>query len=139
MERAPSVPGTPDATAPCMDSESQRRKRTRLEAMRREILARYRTERRDARSSAEDPPPLDPGDQSSREELESYLDTLTERDFHRIRAIDDALARLDDGTYGRCQVCGESIEPGRLDTFPETNLCFAHAHDRDFNVHPPRL
>jgi DnaK suppressor protein len=113
--------------------------RRRLEAMRRDLLARHAAERHAARTSAEDPPPLDSGDQSSREELVSYLDALTDRDFHRIRAIEAALARVDDGTYGRCQVCGAAIEAGRLATTPETDLCAAHARMRDGGVQRSRL
>ena len=37
--------------------------------------------------------------------------------------IDRALAKLDDGTYGRCDECGEPIAPGRLEALPESVLC----------------
>ena len=38
-----------------------------------------------------------------------------------------ALARLDDGTYGRCSVCGEPIAPARLEAMPSASVCIDHA------------
>jgi DnaK suppressor protein len=34
-----------------------------------------------------------------------------------------ALAKLDEGSYGRCDSCGGSIAPGRLQAAPESTLC----------------
>jgi RNA polymerase-binding transcription factor DksA len=36
-----------------------------------------------------------------------------------------ALARLQDGTYGQCEVCGEAIGKARLQAFPRATLCLA--------------
>ncbi len=38
-----------------------------------------------------------------------------------------ALAKLDDGTYGECDVCGEAIPEGRLEARPWAVLCVADA------------
>jgi len=38
-----------------------------------------------------------------------------------------ALAKLDEGTYGVCDACGEPIAPGRLKVAPESVLCIACA------------
>jgi DnaK suppressor protein len=38
-----------------------------------------------------------------------------------------ALAKLDDGTYGICDACGEPIAPARLQAAPESVLCIACA------------
>jgi DnaK suppressor protein len=40
--------------------------------------------------------------------------------------VERALARLDDGTYGTCQVCGAAIDEGRLSAAPATSVCEAH-------------
>jgi hypothetical protein len=37
--------------------------------------------------------------------------------------VERALARLDDGTYGRCEACGEPIDDRRLAEFPVTRNC----------------
>jgi DnaK suppressor protein len=34
-----------------------------------------------------------------------------------------ALAKLEEGTYGRCDRCGGPIAPGRLEAAPESALC----------------
>jgi DnaK suppressor protein len=38
-----------------------------------------------------------------------------------------ALAKLDDGSYGRCDVCGGAIAPARLEAMPDSVLCVACA------------
>jgi DnaK suppressor protein len=40
-----------------------------------------------------------------------------------LEAIEEALVRLENGSYGYCEVCGQSIEPRRLEIMPETPLC----------------
>lgn len=41
--------------------------------------------------------------------------------------LERALAKLDDGTYGRCDACGEPIAPARLRARPDSALCIACA------------
>ena len=41
--------------------------------------------------------------------------------------LERALAKLDEGSYGRCDSCGEPIAPGRLEVAPESALCIACA------------
>ncbi|MCR4512964.1 TraR/DksA C4-type zinc finger protein [Aeromicrobium sp. 50.2.37] len=41
----------------------------------------------------------------------------------RLLAVEAALGRLDDGTYGVCEVCGEPIAEGRLEALPATTRC----------------
>ncbi len=38
-----------------------------------------------------------------------------------------ALGRLEEGTYGTCQVCGVDIAPARLEAMPATRYCINHA------------
>jgi RNA polymerase-binding protein DksA len=49
--------------------------------------------------------------------------TLEENSGHVLSAIDGALARLADGTFGRCENCGGEIPAERLDAVPWTTLC----------------
>ena len=37
--------------------------------------------------------------------------------------IERALSRIDDGTYGVCESCGQAIGKGRLQAFPRATLC----------------
>ena len=41
-----------------------------------------------------------------------------------------ALGRIDDGSFGRCEACGEAIEAERLDALPYTTLCLTDARRR---------
>ena len=41
-----------------------------------------------------------------------------------------ALVKLDDGTYGVCDICGEQIPPARLDALPWAVLCVQDAASR---------
>ena len=41
----------------------------------------------------------------------------------QLREIDAALQRIDDGSYGDCQVCDEPIDPRRLEADPTARLC----------------
>ena len=38
-----------------------------------------------------------------------------------------AIGRLEDGSYGRCEVCGVAIAPPRLEAMPATRFCINHA------------
>ena len=40
-----------------------------------------------------------------------------------VAEIDEALARIDAGTYGTCSVCGAAIPEERLDAVPYATLC----------------
>jgi DnaK suppressor protein len=37
--------------------------------------------------------------------------------------VEDALRRVDDGTYGTCAECGRQISPERLEAMPAARLC----------------
>jgi DnaK suppressor protein len=41
----------------------------------------------------------------------------------RLEAVDRALHRMDDGTYGRCLRCGGPVAPERLEARPEAEHC----------------
>ena len=41
--------------------------------------------------------------------------------------VEHALTRLDEGTYGTCEVCGEPIGDARLEVMPATRFCIQHA------------
>jgi len=49
--------------------------------------------------------------------------TLEENEERVIAAIDGALQRIDDGTYGTCQGCGQPIAAERLEAVPWTTQC----------------
>ena len=62
----------------------------------------------------------DVSNDNSRHEME--LRMLSE-DGDVLKLIEDALKRLVDGEYGRCQECGEPISEGRLKIRPYAIFC----------------
>jgi RNA polymerase-binding transcription factor DksA len=41
--------------------------------------------------------------------------------------VERALRKLDDGTYGQCETCGQTIAAPRLEAMPATRYCIDHA------------
>jgi DnaK suppressor protein len=50
---------------------------------------------------------------------------LRQTDAKILQAIEEALARIDRGTYGICRDCGEPISDARLTAIPWTRVCIA--------------
>jgi DnaK suppressor protein len=50
---------------------------------------------------------------------------LRQTDAKLLRAIDSALSRIENGTYGICTMCGDEISQVRLQAVPWTSLCIA--------------
>ncbi|HVW33073.1 MAG TPA: TraR/DksA C4-type zinc finger protein [Acidimicrobiia bacterium] len=44
--------------------------------------------------------------------------------------LDAALRKIDEGTYGICEVCGKEISADRLEAMPGTRTCIDHAGAR---------
>jgi RNA polymerase-binding transcription factor DksA len=53
---------------------------------------------------------------------EGYASTLEQVEAE-LADVEHALKRLDVGTYGVCEVCGEPISPRRLESSPAARLC----------------
>ena len=62
-------------------------------------------------------------DQSSQEsDLHVHL-ALKQTDAKLLRAIEEAIHRIDQGVYGVCLDCEEEIKPARLEAVPWTRVC----------------
>ena len=53
--------------------------------------------------------------------------TLGENSSQVLAEIDKALARIEDGTYGKCKECGKEIPVERLEVYPWASLCIEDA------------
>jgi DnaK suppressor protein len=58
------------------------------------------------------------------------VDALATSLLEGLREVDDALAKFEDGTYGKCESCGEQISEARLEAMPSARLCIACASQR---------
>lgn len=65
----------------------------------------------------------DPNDRASVEEVRNWTLRLRDRDRRLIGKVQEALARLDAGTFGTCTACGRPISPARLRARPVTDQC----------------
>ena len=65
----------------------------------------------------------DPTDRASMETDRSFVLRLRDRDRKLISKIEDALKRIDDGSFGTCTECGIGISEARLKARPVTTLC----------------
>ena len=57
----------------------------------------------------------------------------------RLEKINAALQSIDEGTYGKCSVCGKEIEPQRLDAEPIATTCIEHAHATEAKFQAPQM
>jgi RNA polymerase-binding transcription factor DksA len=90
------------------------------------IRARLSESQRDASGelALADQHPADAATDTEMRELDLGTEVLFEA---RLRQVDHALRRLDDGTYGTCIVCGQPIPVERLELVPETPYCVKDA------------
>ncbi|REK70791.1 molecular chaperone DnaK [Aeromicrobium endophyticum] len=55
----------------------------------------------------------------------SQVSTMVEQTRARLADVDDALERVEQGTYGLCERCGRPIPEGRLEARPVARTCVA--------------
>ena len=65
----------------------------------------------------------DPNDRATLESGRSFELRIRDRERRLLTKIDEAIARIDDGSYGVCEDCGEEIGQKRLEARPVTTLC----------------
>lgn len=58
---------------------------------------------------------------SERARVLSFADGLNQR----LEEVQAALQRIEDGTYGKCESCGNKIPPERLEAIPAASLCIS--------------
>lgn len=89
--------------------------KARLETLSKEV----RQIERDRRA----PVPADFAEQATAREGEEVLADLAQVDLAEIGQIRKALARIEAGTYGECESCGEPIGEKRLAALPYATTC----------------
>lgn len=64
-----------------------------------------------------------PADIGTEVYMQDMQNSLTNHEEGKLNNIEDALYKIENGTYGICDICHQQIDKDRLDTLPETNLC----------------
>jgi DnaK suppressor protein len=65
----------------------------------------------------------DEGDHADTERTHEVSILLSARDKEKVLAIDEALEKVSEGTYGVCEECGDEIGAGRLKAMTLAKLC----------------
>ncbi len=65
----------------------------------------------------------DPTDRASLESDRNFMLRIRDRENKLIKKVKKALTRIEDGTFGNCEKCGEDISTSRLKARPVTTLC----------------
>lgn len=64
-------------------------------------------------------------------------ESVVEAAERTLDGLDEALARLDAGSYGTCEWCGASISDERLAEFPTARTCDRHPQATDHRADAP--
>jgi len=70
-------------------------------------------------------------DLASSEYLQSFTFRLRGREKVFLDKIEKALRKIEDGSFGTCEDCGEEISVKRLEARPETTLCIRCKEDQE--------
>lgn len=65
----------------------------------------------------------DPADRATMESDRAFTLRLRDRELKLTKKIKSAMQRIEDGTFGICDECGEDIQLPRLKARPVTKLC----------------
>jgi DnaK suppressor protein len=70
-------------------------------------------------------------DQAASDIEQSMRMRLCNREVFLVKRIDEALARIEEGTFGDCSDCGEAIELRRLEARPIATLCISCKEEQE--------
>lgn len=65
----------------------------------------------------------DPADSAVDASENALNSALLETQSRHLAMVEEALHRLESGSYGICEGCGQPIDPARLEVLPEALLC----------------
>ena len=111
--------------------------REKLLEMRRQTLREMSDDLKQGREGAKDEG-MDTYDLASEERDREISFILTDRERDKLQAIQEALGRVEDGTYGICENCESEIAPARLEALPFSRLCVNCQAEREKEVKAAR-
>lgn len=96
--------------------------REQLEEKRQELIESYRKTQAETRETGGEAT-QDLADQASDSYRKEFLYSLSDNERETLRLVDNALQRIEDGTYEECQNCGDEIGERRLQAIPWAQHC----------------
>jgi len=108
------------------DPDLLNKARAALLLRRRELSQR---EQRDAAELSHAQEPLSADSEEQAVEVQNFatLESTRNAALAELLAVNRALERIDNGTYGECAVCGKNIDPRRLGVLPQAATCMGCA------------
>lgn len=97
--------------------------RESLTSMKQEILDKLVAANQDFRAIVEEMDPKDFADVASDDVDRKMLEALGSQDVKRLRSIEAALVRIQQGRYGVCVKCSKRIPQERLGALPYAVMC----------------
>jgi DnaK suppressor protein len=104
--------------------------RETLREMREQLLRSTKQELAEGREASKDEG-MDTYDLASDARDREISFILNDRERDKVLAIDEALGRIEDGTYGVCESCESDIAEARLEALPFTRLCVSCQAERE--------
>jgi DnaK suppressor protein len=112
-----------------MNKEKLKKFKKVFEAQRRSLLFSDQIVREDFSVNSDDR--FDELDQATTDIEQSMRMRLRNRETLYIKKLEEALARIEEGTFGDCENCGEDIELRRLEARPTATLCVSCKEDQE--------
>lgn len=106
-----------------MEKDFTEQMRTALYSLKKEIIDTLIVNNEDFKAIVEGIDPKDDVDQASDAMDRKMLETIGSKDMKRLKLIDSAITRLEQGKYGSCLKCGKKIPRERLEAIPYVLMC----------------
>jgi len=106
-----------------MENEFYQEMKQSLHNCRDEIVKTFVANNESFKQIIESVDPKDFGDIASEDTDRKMLECMGEKDIKRMQLIESALARLEQGKYGKCIKCGKKIPEDRLRAIPYALMC----------------
>jgi DnaK suppressor protein len=105
-----------------MDKKDLARFKEKLMVAKEEVIDRVQKTENYGREANGEGGAMDLADKASSSYTKEFLFSLSNSDRRLLQEIDEALERIEEGTYGVCEHTGEPIEPKRLEAIPWARL-----------------
>jgi RNA polymerase-binding protein DksA len=94
-----------------------------LTALKQEIISNLIASSEDFKEIVEGMDPKDIADTASDDIDRKMIEALGSQELKRLKLIDSALTRIEQGKYGICIKCGKQIPQNRLEAIPYALMC----------------
>jgi RNA polymerase-binding protein DksA len=106
-----------------MEQEFLERMSKSLNELKKDIISKLIVSNEDFKESMEGMDPKDVVDAASDDIDRKMIEAIGSQEVKRLKLIDSALSRIQQGKYGLCMKCGKRIPHERLEAMPYALMC----------------